>query len=97
MNAILREVSAKQLVVVPLTTPQALDEIGDVNVTMEESFSREYGRAGWRWVVSFTALGYPAHVGEIEVSGIRRKRSQNEGTGLHDQSRAPVIQKEIYS
>lgn len=48
-------------------SPQALDEIGDVNVTVQDSASRQDGRAGRQWTVSFTALGYPAHVGAIQV------------------------------
>lgn len=46
---------------------QELDEIGDVNVTMYESYSREEGRGGRRWEISFTSLGLPSHVGEIQV------------------------------
>ena len=46
---------------------QALNEIGDVNVTMHESSSREDGRGGRRWEISFTSLGSPSHVGEIQV------------------------------
>ena len=44
-----------------------LDDIGDVNVTMYESSSREQGRGGRRWEISFTSLGSPPHVGEIQV------------------------------
>lgn len=47
---------------------QALDEVGDVNVTVHETSSREHGRGGRRWAISFTALGYPAHVGKIQVN-----------------------------
>lgn len=47
---------------------QALDEVGDVNVTLHESSSREDGRGGRRWQISFTALGYPSHVGEVQVT-----------------------------
>lgn len=39
-----------------------------MNVTVHESFSREDGRGGRRWAISFTDLGYPAHVGEIQVN-----------------------------
>lgn len=46
---------------------QALDEIGDVNVTTEDFESPDDGQAGHRWTVSFTALGNPAHIGDIQV------------------------------
>lgn len=53
--------------VLPRFIYQALEDVGDVNVTAHESYSREDGRGGRRWMISFTGLGYPAHPGEIKV------------------------------
>lgn len=47
---------------------QALEEVGDVEVAAQDTLSMEYGRAGRRWIVSFTTLGHPAHVGTIQVT-----------------------------
>lgn len=38
-----------------------------MNVNLYESSSREEGRGGRRWEISFTSLGLPPHVGEIQV------------------------------
>lgn len=47
---------------------QALEEVGDVDVTVQDALSMEDGRAGRQWTVSFTPFGHPAHVGKIQVT-----------------------------
>lgn len=47
---------------------QALEEVGDVDVTVQDMLSIDDGRAGRRWIVSFTPFGHPAHVGKIQVT-----------------------------